>query len=147
MHAVSAFKPSSIERTLTLRAAPSEVWRAIIDPELAAKWMGMRLVSSWEVGSEVLLTDTPLGPRYVERGKVLRFEPGALLQYSHWSKLWRIPDLPENQAVLTFRVAPDGDGARLTFSHQLPAAEALAEHSDFFWRVGLGLLKKLVEPA
>ncbi len=31
------------------------------------------------------------------------------------------------------------------FTHELPAIEALAEHSDFFWRVGLAQLKKLME--
>jgi uncharacterized protein YndB with AHSA1/START domain len=130
---------------VAIRAAPAEVWRAIVEPELEKQWMGMRLECSWEVGSPITLTDTPLGPGYVERGTLLAFEPDRLLRYDHWSKLWRVPDLPANRAVLTLRVDAGGDGSRVTFHHDLPAVEALAEHSDFFWRVGLGLLKQLLE--
>jgi len=137
--------PALVERSVSIAAAPADVWRAIVDPELGPRWMGMRIVCSWEIGSTVTLTETPLGPKYIERGTLLVFEPGRLLRYDHWSPLWRVPDLPANRAVLTLEVVPDGDGARVCFRHELPEVEAIAEHSDFFWRVGLAQLKKLVE--
>jgi hypothetical protein len=81
--------PRLVKRSLNVAAAPVEVWQAIVDLELGARWMGICIVCNWEIGGAVTLTDTPLGPDY-------------------------------------------------------PVVEALAEHSDFFWRVGLGQLKKLV---
>jgi uncharacterized protein YndB with AHSA1/START domain len=137
--------PSLVERSVKIMAAPADVWRAIVDPDLARHWMGMRITSSWEVGTTVTLSETPLGTDYIECGTVLAFEPGRLLRFAHWSALWRVPDLPGNRAVVMLKVEPDGEGARVFFSHDLPEVEALAEHSDFFWRVGLAQLKELME--
>src|SRR5262245_64404091 len=131
------------ERSVIIAGAPADVWRALIDPELAPRWMGMRITGSWQVGSAVTITDTPLGPDYRECGTLLAFEPGRLLRYDHWSPLWGIPDSPGNRAVVTLRVEPDTDGTRVTFTHALPKVAAIAEHSDFFWRVALGLLREL----
>jgi uncharacterized protein YndB with AHSA1/START domain len=134
-----------VELFATLTAPAADVWRAIVDAELASQWMGMRIACSWQVGSALTITDTPLGPRYSERGTLLAFEPGELLRYSHWSKLWRLPDAPHNHAVMTMRVEPDRDATRLSLTHELPPVEAIAEHSEFFWRGGLYQLRKLLE--
>jgi len=139
--------PTLVERSVNIMAAPADVWRAIVDPEIAPHWMGMRVVCSWEVGSDVTLTGTPLGADYIERGTLRAFEPGRLLRFDHWSPLWRVPDVPGNRAVVTLRVEAEAGGhaTRVFFTHELPVVEALAEHSDFFWRVGLAQLKKLME--
>lgn len=134
-----------VELSVTLTASAADVWRAIVDPDLALQWMGMRIVCSWEVGSVLTMTETPLGESYRESGALLAFEPGKLLRYSHWSELWRVPDAPENRAVMTMRVESDGDATRLSLRHELPAVEAIAEHSAFFWRGGLYQLRKLLE--
>jgi uncharacterized protein YndB with AHSA1/START domain len=134
-----------VELSVTLTASSADVWRALVDPDLAPQWMGMRIACSWEVGSAIKITETPLGPRYSERGTLLAFEPGKLLRFSHWSKLWRLPDAPGNRAVMTMRVEPDGDATRLSLRHELPPVEAIAEHSEFFWRGGLYQLSKLLE--
>lgn len=136
-----------VERSVTIAASPTEVWRAITDPDLAAKWMGgLRIASSWEVGSPITFRGTLHGlDDYVEHGTLLAFEPGKLLQYEHWSRLWRVADVPENRARFTLWVEPDAGVTRVSLRHDLPAVEAIAQHSDFFWRVGLELLRKLVE--
>jgi uncharacterized protein YndB with AHSA1/START domain len=133
-----------VELSVTLTASAAEVWRAIVDPGLAPQWMGLRMVCSWQVGSAITLTDTPLGPDYTERGTLLAFEPGKLLRYTHWSALWRVPDAPGNHAVMTMRVEADGDATRLSLAHELPDVEALAEHAAFFWRGGLYQLEQLL---
>lgn len=137
--------PALVERSIRIMAAPADVWRGIVEPQVAADWMGMRLTCSWELGSTVTITETPLGADYTERGTLLAFELGRLLRFDHWSPLWRIPDTPGNRAVVTLRLEPEGDGTRVFFTHALPDVEALAEHSDFFWRVGLAQLKELLE--
>jgi len=134
-----------VERSVSIKAAPADVWRAMVDPELARKWMGMRISCDWVVGSAVTFSETPLGPKYTERGTLLAFEPGKLLSFDHWSRLWRVPDTPENHAVMTLRVEAEGDGTRISFTHQLPVVEALAPHSDFFWRVALAQLRMQME--
>jgi uncharacterized protein YndB with AHSA1/START domain len=137
--------PALVERSVNIMAAGDDVWRAIVDPEIAPQWMGMRVVCSWEVGSSVTLSETPLGADYAENGTLLAFEAGRLLRFDHWSPLWRVPDGRGNRAVVTLRLEAQGDATRVLLTHELPAVEALAEHSDFFWRVGLAQLKKLME--
>jgi uncharacterized protein YndB with AHSA1/START domain len=134
-----------VELSVTLTASSADVWRAIVDSDLAPQWMAMRIACSWKVGSVLTITETPLGARYSERGTLLAFEPGKLLRYSHWSKLWRLPDAPGNRAVMTMRVESDGDATRLSLRHELPPVEAIAQHSEFFWRGGLYQLRKLLE--
>jgi len=92
----------------------------------------MRIVCTWKVGSRVTLTEPPLGPDYSECGTLLVFEPGMLLRYDHWSPLWRVPDVPDNRAVVTLELEPDKEGTRVLFRYELPIVEAFAEHSDFF---------------
>jgi uncharacterized protein YndB with AHSA1/START domain len=133
-----------VELSVTLAASPADVWRAIVDPDLAQQWMGMRIACRWEVGSAVTITETPLGPRHREHGTLLAFEPGKLLRFSHWSALWRLPDAPGNHAVMTMRIDPDRDATRLSLTHALPLVEALARHAAFFWRGGLYQLQHLL---
>jgi uncharacterized protein YndB with AHSA1/START domain len=137
--------PRLVQRTVTIAALPEDVWRAIVDPDLNAQWLGMRMVCDWQLGSPILLTGTPLGPDYVEQGTLLGFEPGRLLRYDHWSPLWRVLDVPGNRAVVSLELEPDGGATRLSFRHELPIVQAIAEHSDMFWRVGLAQLKELLE--
>lgn len=134
-----------VERTVTVAAPPEDVWRAIVDPDLSAQWMGMRLVCDWQLGSPILLTETPLGPDYQEQGTLLGFEPGRVLRYDHWSPLWRVLDVPGNRAVVSFELEADGGVTLLSFRHELPIVQAIAEHSDMFWRIGLAQLKELLE--
>lgn len=135
-----------VRRSVVIASPGAEVWRKMFDPETAPLWMGgFQMKSSWEIGSPLTLGGTVSGSHYEERGTVLAFQPGELLCYSHWSRLWRVPDTPENQAVMTFRVEPEGDATRVSITHDLPVVEAIAQHSDFFWRVGLGRLRELAE--
>jgi uncharacterized protein YndB with AHSA1/START domain len=75
--------PRLVERFVDIDAAPADVWRAVVDPELGPRWMGMRGVCNWEIGSAVTLSETPLGAGYFERGTLLAFEPERLLGYDH----------------------------------------------------------------
>lgn len=138
--------PTVVERSVVIRAAVDATWRAMMDPELGHRWLGgFRFVSSWEVGGPVSMVGTLNGEDYRDVGTVRMFEAGRVVQYDHWSTLWRVPDAPENRAVLTFSVEPEGEGTRVAIRHELPAVEALAQHSNFFWRGALEQLRRLVE--
>ena len=117
-----------------------------VEPDLMPLWLGdFRLVSTWQVGSELEVQGHLQGHPYTEKGTLLAFEPDKLLRYTHWSPLWGLPDLPGHHAVVTLRLVPGTEGTHLHFHHELPPVEALAEHSRFFWRVSLEQLKRVVE--
>lgn len=135
-----------VQRSVLIAADPAEVWRVMFAPETAPGWMGgFRVASSWEVGGPFALHGMVNGAAHEDAGTLLACEPGKLLRYAHWSGLWRVPDTPENHAVMTFRLDPEGDATRVSITHDLPVVLAIAQHSDFFWRVGLEQLRRLVE--
>ena len=138
---------SVVEHAVTIRAEPDAIWRTIV--EESPRWMGgFRLVSSWEVGGPLAVTGTLNGREYEERGTLLACEPGGLLRYEHWSRLWRVPDVPENRATLEIRLRREGSETHVAFRHELPGGvEALREHSEYFWGVALALLKQAIEEA
>lgn len=132
-----------IELLQQIPASVADTWRVLVDPDLAPEWLGgFRWVTTWEVGSPFAIEGTLDGEPYREVGTVVAFEAGRTLAYEHWSPLWRAP--PEVRARLNFSLEADGDGTRLTLRQDLPEVEALAEHSRFFWRVGLVQLRRLV---
>lgn len=136
-----------VQRSVHLAAPPDEVWRVLLDPERAPGWLGgFRLEVEPVVGGRFALVGSLGEGAYAERGEVLAFDPARLLRFSHWSALWRVPDVAESRAVMTWSLEPAAapGGTTLSIVHELPDVEAIAEHSDFFWRVGLARLAAMV---
>lgn len=118
----------------------------MLDAARQPMWLGgFHFESSWEPGAPIALVGTLNGRPYREAGSLLVFEPERRLSYSHWSKLWRVPDDPTHRALLTLTLEAGESGSVLTLHHDLPAAEALAQHSSFFWRGGLEQVRRLAE--
>ncbi len=133
---------------VVIPAGLAEVWRAFTDPTATETWMGgFRLESTWVPGEPCVIRGRLNGKRYAEGGVVLACEPGALLRFDHWSRLWRIPDGPGNRAVMTVVLSPEGEGTRVVMTHALPEVAAIGPHARFFWSVALDLLRRTFEPA
>jgi uncharacterized protein YndB with AHSA1/START domain len=139
-------QPGVVELSAHIPAAPAAVWRALTDPALTGRWMGgFRMLSSWQPGAPFTIVGSLNGRDYAETGTVLAADPPRLLRYDQWSRLWRVPDRPENRAVMTITLTPDDDATHLALVHELPAVEAIVPHSRFFWTVSLGQLRALFE--
>lgn len=139
--------PGVVELSADIAAPPAEVWRALTDPAVTERWMGgFRMLSTWQPGAPFTIAGRLNNRDYAETGTILAADPPRLLRYDQWSRLWRVPDRPENRAVMTLTLTPDGDATRLALVHELPAVEAIVPHSRFFWTVSLGQLRKLFEP-
>ncbi|WP_213814406.1 SRPBCC domain-containing protein [Glaciihabitans sp. dw_435] len=133
--------------TITIDASPAEVWRALTDPELVARYMfGTELTTDWEVGSPVVYRGEWEGKPYEDKGIVLEFRPNELLETSHFSPLTGAEDIPENYHTVTYRLeelAPGGTLVTLTQdNNDTPEA---AEHSQANWEMALAGLKSVVE--
>ena len=135
-----------VELTALIRGPVATVWGAILDPERQGAWLGgFRFEGGWTVGAPLALVGTLNGKPYRESGVLLAFEPERRIRYSHWSKLWRVPESPANRAILTLTLEPHADGTRVLLHHALPDVEAIEPHSRFFWRGGLEQLRRLVK--
>ena len=103
------------ERRLT--HSPERVWRAVTETEELAKWFPARpeIAGEREPGASLTFT-YPDNAEPPETGVVVAYEPPRLFEFT-----WR-PGSPDGDdpQTLRFELEPDGDGTKLTFTHELP---------------------------
>lgn len=125
-----------------IQATPEDVWRALTDADLTARYWGHANVSDWQVGS-------PWEHRRVDGsdsvdvvGTVLEAEPPTRLSITFEDSAEERPDGP---SVVTFLVEPHDGIVRLTVTHEnLPNTDMLNGISRG-WPAVLANLKSLLE--
>jgi uncharacterized protein YndB with AHSA1/START domain len=138
----------AVVKSIEIRASTNDVWRALMETDKIAQWMGAAHVESkWEIGGDITFTGKMPGfnKTYRDRGTVLAIEREKLLKYSHWSELSRLPDAPENRTLITFSLEWTGEKTQLTVRHESFYSEAAYKHSNFFWGFALTDIKNLLE--
>ncbi|MEJ7603082.1 MAG: SRPBCC domain-containing protein [Kofleriaceae bacterium] len=85
---------------------PDQVWRALTVPELVAKWWAAGDIRA-EVGHRF---DMDMGPWGQQPCEVIAVEPERLFSYRFAQ--------PTLDTVVTFALAPEGTGTRLTLTHE-----------------------------
>jgi uncharacterized protein YndB with AHSA1/START domain len=109
----------AVVKSLEISASTTDVWGALTEPDRIVRWMGgARVESTWELGGDITFTGKLHDMPYRDRGTVLAIEPERLLAYSHWTRLSRLPDVPENRTVISFNLDWTGEKTRLTVRHQ-----------------------------
>lgn len=125
-----------------IRASSEDVWQALTDADLTARYWGHANVSDWLPGS-------PWEHRRVDgsgaidvTGKVLEAEPPTRLVITFEDSE---DDRPNGPSVVTFLVEPHDDIVRLTVTHEnLPNTDMLNGISRG-WPAVLANLKSLLE--
>ena len=139
-------KGFTAKKTITIHAPVERVWKALTDPaEVKQYFFGSNLHTTWKPGTPVRFTGEWDGKSYEDKGTVLQFEAGKMLQYDYHSSWSDKPDLPENYQIITYRVKSKGDSTLLAISQSnIPTLEQKV-HSAQNWGMLLKSLKKLVE--
>ncbi|MEJ7651824.1 MAG: metalloregulator ArsR/SmtB family transcription factor [Nakamurella sp.] len=126
-----------------IRAGAADVWRALTDADLTARYWGHANISDWQPGSP-WIHERADGSGVVDvTGRVLKAEPPTRLVITFDDS----PDnpSPDGPSVVTFLVEPHHDIVRLTVTHEnLPNTEMLAGISSG-WPAVLANLKSLLE--
>ena len=132
--------------SIVIKAPVAKVWDAIVNPEMARKYFWDAEVSTdWKVGSPITFRGEFNGNKYEEKGEILQFIPEKLLQYSHWSNLEGIPDVPENYRKWTFELLEEGTNVNLSITEDNIPTEKQRKRSDEFWNDVLKTIKQLLE--
>jgi uncharacterized protein YndB with AHSA1/START domain len=135
-------------KSVEIFTSANQVWRALTETDKISQWMsGAHVESPWEIGSDITFTGTMpnFNKVYRDRGTVLAMDPEKFLQYSHWSKMSHLPDLPQNRTIITFMLEESGGTTRLTVRHENFDGEDAYKHANFFWGIALNTLKNLLE--
>jgi uncharacterized protein YndB with AHSA1/START domain/DNA-binding transcriptional ArsR family regulator len=124
-----------------IRADPKQVWHALTDADLTARFWGHANVSDWQPGSTWEHRRIDGSGQVDVVGKVLETEPPTRLVITFEDSL----DESRDPSVVTFLVEPHEDIVRLTVTHEnLPNKEMLAGISSG-WPAVLANLKSLLE--
>jgi uncharacterized protein YndB with AHSA1/START domain len=132
--------------TIKINAPVSKVWEALTKPELIKQYMfGTEVTTDWRAGSPITYKGMWEGKAYLDKGKILAVEPGKLLVSTFWSSLAGLPDVPENYQTVSYELAADGSGTKLSLAQDNNKTQEDAKHAEQNWKMTLDGIKKLVE--
>lgn len=136
-----------VARASTVINAPvAEVWNALVDPETVRQYMfGANVVSDWKEGGPIVWKGEWQGTAYEDKGVILKMAPGRVLQYSHFSSLSGLPDVPENYHIVTVELSGEGARTIVSLSQNNNPTEQARGHSKKNREIMLASLKKLLE--
>ena len=134
------------ESSIEIKSTKSKIWEALINPEIAKEYFfGAEITSEWEEGNPITFSGEYNGNKYEEKGILLNVIPEVQLQYTHWSDLEGIPDIPENYRIWTFDITNKTNHIKLSVKEDNIPTEKQKIRSDEFWAGVLSKIKKLVE--
>ena len=132
--------------SVAIEASGADVWDALVNPATAKEYFfGAKMHSDWKEGGPITFTGEFNGNSYLEKGTIRQCRPERLLQYSHWSDLEQLPDLPENYRNWTFRIESRSPGVVLSVTEDNIPDETKRARSDAFWSGALTTIKEIVE--
>ena len=133
-------------KSIPIAAPAARVWQALTDPDQVKQVMwGSEVVSDWKQGSPLIYRGIWEGKPFEDKGTILEIEPPRLLRTNYFSPLSGKPDVPENYAEVTYALAPDGTGTKLTVTQGNIPDEAGKTRSEGNWGMVLDTIKKLIE--
>ncbi|MGW6718218.1 ArsR/SmtB family transcription factor [Streptomyces sp. NPDC054995] len=157
LHAINAIKHQAEEYAMTdeptpvpdyvyvtyIRAGAEQVWRALTDADLTARYWGHANVSDWQPGSAWEHRRTDGSGKADVVGRVLETEFPSRLVITFDDA----PDAesPGEPSVVTFLVEPHQDIVRLTVTHENLADQKMRAEISAGWPAVLANLKSMLE--
>ena len=85
------------------------------------------------------------GTAYQDKGTVLKYEAGQMLQYDYFSSWSDQADVPENYQTITYRVKAKGNSTVLIVTQNRIESLEKKIHSAQNWAGVIGEMKKMLE--
>ncbi|MEQ1515345.1 MAG: SRPBCC domain-containing protein [Usitatibacteraceae bacterium] len=135
----------AIEQQVHIEATAGEVWSVLVTPGAIQEWLGVKVVSDWQVGSAIDFNFEYEGKTFNDKGKIIAFSPNQRFAYSYWSAFSGLPDHPENYSEITLSIGPSDHGVTLSLAHTKIATKTMYKHSQVNWTETLIVIKKMAE--
>jgi uncharacterized protein YndB with AHSA1/START domain len=120
---------TTVERTISIAAAPETVWEFLVDPDKMTRWMGMQAELDPRPGGGYRCA---VIPGHTAAGEVVEVEPPHRLVFT-WG--WEASGgeenpVPPGSSTIEIELTRDGDGTSLRFVHRdLPSTESAESHA------------------
>jgi uncharacterized protein YndB with AHSA1/START domain len=132
--------------SVTIAAPAADVWEALVTPAAIETYMfGATVTSDWAVGSPIVWNGEWQGRAYEDKGIILQIVRERVLEFSHYSPLGEVADLPENYHIVTVRLSVEGVHTRLTLYQDNNPTDQARDNAERNWAVMLAALKRFVE--
>lgn len=138
----------AINIEILINAPASKTWRALTEPGLMKQWMSedpIEIISTWKVGSPIMIKGHIHEVYFENTGRVLQFEPCHVLCYEHLSSLSKLPDEPASYTRIEFKLQALANQTLLRLRLSNFPTESIYKHLKFYWDSTAGILKKFIE--
>jgi uncharacterized protein YndB with AHSA1/START domain len=138
----------SAQVTIEIDANASEVWDALVNPQMIKKYLhNTNAVSDWKEGSTLEFRGEWKGKSYVDKGEIVKLEKEKLLQYTWLSSSSGMEDKKENYSLISYRLSSKNGKTSLTLTQDNIPNEEGKKQSEKNWSAVFEDLKKVVEKA
>ena len=132
--------------SVTIAAPAADVWEALVTPAAVKTYMfGATVTSDWAVGSAIVWTGDWQGRAYEDKGIILQIVREHVLEFSYFSPLAGVADLPEHYHIVTVHLSSDGAQTRVSLHQDNNLTAEARARSERNWSVMLAGLKHFVE--
>ncbi len=107
--------------------------------------LGAKVTTDWQEGSPITWEGEWEGRSYQDKGTVREVRAPQILEYSHFSPMTGLPDVPENYHTVRIEVVEDGPATKVTLIQDNNDTAEAKDHSEGNWQTMLDGLKKVVE--
>jgi uncharacterized protein YndB with AHSA1/START domain/DNA-binding transcriptional ArsR family regulator len=125
-----------------IRASAEQVWQALTDPDITARYWRHANVSDWQPGSTWEHRRGDAAGQVEKVGRVIEAEPPTRLVFT-FAELGDEP--PGGPSVVTYLLEPHQDIVRLTVTHGSLPDQRLLDGISYGWPAVLANLKSLLE--
>lgn len=134
-------------KDIIINVTPDKAWEALTTPELIKQYMfGAEVETDWQKGSPLIYKGTWDGKPFEDKGTILEIEPEKLLKTTYFSPLSGLEDKPENYNIVSYELAPAGEGqTKVTVVQENNPTQESADNVTKNWGMMLGSIKTLLE--
>lgn len=143
---MTEYKGLVAQAEIEVNAPVEDVWEALTTPEIIKQYFfGTEVETDWKPGSPIFWRGEYQGTKYEDKGEIRQVIPHELIEFTYWSSMGGVPDVPENYKTVAFHLSETPEGTKVTLEQDNNPTEENKKHSEGNWKMVLDGLKTVVE--